>query len=127
MANKNSKIISMTDEDRQKAEDERFMQGKATRAEVANYVNSLLEQHYMPMIERMINDNISAAKLGIMIVQALLVDKGICTGDEIEQFTKSFIEQRKAEVEQAMKEAAEKVADEASETETPADDTETNE
>ena len=36
-----------------------------------------------------------------MVIQAILIEKGICTGEEIEQMTKKFIEQRQQEAQKA--------------------------
>ena len=41
--------------------------------------------------------------LGFMVIQAILIEKGICTGEEIEEFTKQFIEQRQKEAQKAQK------------------------
>lgn len=65
-----------------KSEEEinQFMQGNPTRLEVANYVNALLETKYMTVIQEQLN----ALKLGNMVTQALMIQKGVCSGEEIE-------------------------------------------
>lgn len=107
MANRNSKVINMDDKQRQQQVDEKYLQGKPTRLEVANYVNALLEQEYMPAIQNEIINNVNSMKLGIMILQGILVNKGICTGEEIEQLTNEFIENYKKELEEHQKKADE--------------------
>ena len=39
--------------------------------------------------------------MGFMVIQALLIEKGICTGEEIEQMTQEFIKQKQAKAQQA--------------------------
>ena len=39
-----NKLAKLTPEQKQQQENERYMQGKPTRMEVANYVNALLEE-----------------------------------------------------------------------------------
>lgn len=87
-----NKLPKMTPEQRQQRDNELYMQGRPTRLEVANYVNSLLENQYSPQIH-------GAMTLGFMVLQAILIDKGICTGQEIEDLTKQFIQQRQQEKE----------------------------
>lgn len=97
------------DEQKKIEETEQFMKGRPNRAEVANYVNNLLEEKYMPEIQRLIGSVQNATQLGLMTIQAILVNKGICTGDEIQQVTKEFIQAQKDELEKAAKSAQEKV------------------
>ena len=59
-----------------------------------NYVNALLEDKYMPMIQ-------GQTSLGFMVIQAILIEKGICTGEEIEEITKKFVAQRQQEAQKA--------------------------
>ena len=90
---------NLKNEEIEMSEDEikEFMQGNPTRLEVANYINSLLEEKYMPLIQEQIN----ALKLGNMVTQALLLQKGICSGEDIEnmisQLSKSLKEETKQE------------------------------
>ena len=81
------------------AEDNAYMKSKPTRLEVANYVNSLMEQHYMPLITNYI-------QMSSMVLQAILLRKGICTGDEIKEITEEFVKenQRRVKETQALKE-----------------------
>ena len=74
--------------------DEAYLRGTPSRMEVANYVTSIIEQHYIPSVQK-------GFQLGIMVMQAILIKKGICTGEEIQEFTKSFIEEQKARVKAA--------------------------
>lgn len=89
-----NKLAKLTPEQKQQQENERYMQGRPTRLEVANYVNALLEDKYMPQIQ-------GQTSLGFMVIQAILIEKGICTGEEIEEITKKFIEQRQQEAQKA--------------------------
>ena len=68
--------------------DERYMSGHPTRAEVGNYVNALMEDHYMPRIQGLI-------QMSSMVLQAILLKKGICTGDELKEITEEFIKEQK--------------------------------
>lgn len=87
------KLVELSKEDKAAREDEDFMMKRPNRMEVANYVNSLLDQKYMPHID----GKLTSVKLGLMIIQSILIDKGICTGEEIESITKDFLERYKSE------------------------------
>ena len=91
-----SKLAKLTPEEKQKQDDEQYMRGRPNRMEVANYVNALLEQKYIPQLQEQ-------TSMGFMVIQALLIEKGICTGEEIEQMTKEFIKQKQAKAQQAQK------------------------
>ena len=110
--NRNSKVVTFTEEERKKQEDEAFLKGRPTRAEVANYVNALLEEKYMPEILSHFNQTYQAMQLGFMTLQAILIQKEICTGEEIEKLTQEFIKQQQAELEKKIKETSEKVTEE---------------
>lgn len=69
-------------------EDKKYMEGKPNRIEIANYVNSLMENHYMPMITNYI-------QISSMVLQAILLEKNICTGEEIKKITEKFVEENK--------------------------------
>lgn len=99
------------DEQKKREETEQFMKGRPNRAEVANYVNSLLEEKYMPEIQRLIGTVQNSTQLGFMTLQAILINKGICTGDEIQQVTKEFIQAQKAEMEKMKKKLQEKTSE----------------
>ena len=85
-----NKLAKLTPEEKQKQDDEQYMRGRPNRMEVANYVNALLEQKYIPQLQEQ-------TSMGFMVIQALLIEKGICTGEEIEQMTKEFIKQKQAQ------------------------------
>lgn len=88
-----NKLDKLTPEEKQKQDDEQYMRGRPNRMEVANYVNALLEQKYIPQLQEQ-------TSMGFMVIQALLIEKGICTGEEIEQMTKEFIKQKQAKAQQ---------------------------
>lgn len=88
-----NKLAKLTPEEKQKQDDEQYMRGRPNRMEVANYVNALLEQKYIPQLQEQ-------TSMGFMVIQALLIEKGICTGEEIEQMTKEFIKQKQAKAQQ---------------------------
>ena len=67
--------------------DERYMNGHPTRLEVANYVNALMEEKYVPMFQSMI-------QMSAMVIQGILIEKSICTGEELETITKQFMEEQ---------------------------------
>lgn len=77
----------------QKEKNEIYLRGKPSRMEVSSYVNNLLENKYMPMI----SENVNALKLGNMVLQSILIQKGICTKEEIENMVKQFVEISKQE------------------------------
>ena len=89
-----NKLAKLTPEQKKQQEDEQYMRGRPNRMEVANYVNALLEDKYMPMIQ-------GQTSLGFMVIQANLIEKGICTGEEIEEITKKFVAQRQQEAQKA--------------------------
>ena len=74
-------------------ENKKWLGEYPTRMEVANYVNALFERHYMPVITNYI-------QMSSMVLQAILIDKGICTGDEIKIITEKFVseQQRRAAI-----------------------------
>ena len=72
-------------------EDKRYMEGKPNRIEVANYVNSLIENHYMPTITNYI-------QMSSMVLQAILIEKGVCTGEEIKEITEKFVEENQKRI-----------------------------
>lgn len=89
-----NKLAKLTPEQKKQQEDEQYMRGRPNRMEVANYVNALLEDKYMPMIQ-------GQTSLGFMVIQAILIEKGICTSEEIEEITKKFVAQRQQEAQKA--------------------------
>lgn len=68
--------------------DEKYMSGHPTRAEVGNYVNALLEEHYMPRIQGLI-------QMSSMVLQAILIKKNVCTGEELKEITEEFVKEQK--------------------------------
>lgn len=66
------------------SEDKKWLNERPTRMEIINYVNSLWEHHHLPTITNYI-------QISSMVIQAILIDKGICTGDEIKDITEKFI------------------------------------
>lgn len=90
-------------EQRQAEENENYMKGRPSRVEVANYVNSILEQKFVPAIMAEINNYQKSVQLGFMALQAILINKGICTGEEIEEVTKQFIKQHEDALKELVK------------------------
>lgn len=72
-------------------EDTKFLEGKPSRIEVANYVNGLLEDHYLPKVTNYI-------QMSSMILQAILIEKGVCTGDEIKEVTERFVKENQRRI-----------------------------
>lgn len=111
MSNQAKKIVNMNDPDRvkkaQQKADEQYMLGRPNRIEVANYVNALLEEHYMPSII----DRENSFRLGLMVIQSILIKKGICTGDEIKEITEEFLANLKAEQEKVQAEAQQQTSE----------------
>ena len=74
-----------------KYNDQKYLYGTPTRAEVANYVNALLEEKYIPELKKLIMAVNAHSALSHQVVLALLLKKGICTEDEIKEITEEFI------------------------------------
>ena len=87
-----NKLTDLSEEKKKHQEDEAYFKGRPTRMEVANYVNGLMEKEYIPSLVNSLN----GLNLGLMVLQAILIEKGICTGEEIEDITKEFVERAKA-------------------------------
>ena len=98
-----NKLKHLTEEERKQQEDEAYFKGKPNRAEVANYVNALMEKHYMTEIMRHFSDTQQAMQLGFMVVQAIMIQKGICTKEEISEMTQEFVKLQQKEAENSEK------------------------
>lgn len=68
-------------------EDQKWLSKQPTRMEVASYVNALWERHYLPTITNYI-------QMSSMVLQAILIEKGVCTGDEIKSITEKFVSEQ---------------------------------
>lgn len=98
-----NKLVKKTPEQLQKEENERYMAGKPSRLEVANYVNAMLEKNYLPLIATLENH----LKLSTMVLQGVLIDKGVCTGEEIKEITEEFQKRQQEEIQKQMKQSEE--------------------
>lgn len=85
-----NKLAKLSEEEKQKQIDESFLKGRPNRLEVMNYVNSIIEEKYLPEVY-------AKMQLSIMTLQAILINKGIVTGEEIEKITQEFLERSKEE------------------------------
>lgn len=94
-----AKLKNLTPEERKQQEDEAYLRGRPNRTEVANYVNSLMEKHYMPSIMGHFSETQQAMQLGFMVLQAMLIQKGICTKEEISEMTQEFVKLHQEEAE----------------------------
>lgn len=74
-----------------KCNDQKYLYGTPTRAEVANYVNALLEEKYIPELKKLIMTVNAHASLSHQVVLAILLKKGICTEAEVKELTEEFI------------------------------------
>lgn len=90
-----NKLVKLTPEQKKQQEDEQYMRGKPTRMEVSNFVNSVMEEHYIPLLTNQM-------RLSAMVLQAILIDKDICTGEEIEEITKEFVKKQEEEMKKAV-------------------------
>lgn len=70
----------------QSSSDNDYMKGVPNRIEVANYVASVMENFYLPLISNQV-------QLSTMILQAVLLEKDICSGEDIKRITKSFTQE----------------------------------
>lgn len=95
-----NKLVKKTPEQIQQEENERYMAGKPSRLEVANYVNAMLEKNYMPLIAALTNQ----VKLSTMVLQGVLIDKGVCTGEEIKEITEEFQKRQQEEIQKQLEE-----------------------
>lgn len=68
-------------------ENQKWLSEHPTRMEVASYVNALWERHYLPTITNYI-------QMSSMVLQAILLEKGVCTGDEIKSITEKFVSEQ---------------------------------
>ena len=96
------------DEQKKREEDEAYMRGRPNRMEVANYVNALLEEKYIPEIKKLQQ----SIQLGIMVTQAILIQKNICTGEEIKAITKEFIKTQEQQLKADIQKHTEKIKSE---------------
>lgn len=78
----------LTPEQVKEKQDENYLNGKPTRLETMNYVNNLLDKKYIPMLTQ----NLDATRLALMVLQGILIDKGVCTGEDIQKASEAFIE-----------------------------------
>ena len=85
-----NKLVKLSEEEKQRQMDESFLKGRPNRLEVMNYVNSIIEEKYLPEVY-------AKMQLSIMTLQAILINKGIVTGEEIEKITQEFLERSKEE------------------------------
>lgn len=76
--------------------EKKWLEDHPTRLEVSNYINALWEHHYLPLVTNYI-------QISSMVLQAILIDKGVCTGEEIKDITEKFVseQRRRAEMETA--------------------------
>lgn len=95
-----NKLVKKTPEQIQQEENERYMAGKPSRLEVSNYVNAMLEKNYMPLIVSLTNQ----VKLSTMVLQGVLIDKGVCTGEEIKEITEEFQKRQQEEIQKQFEE-----------------------
>ena len=93
-----NKLAKLSEEEKQKQIDESFLKGRPNRLEVMNYVNSIIEEKYLPEVY-------AKMQLSIMTLQAILINKGIVTGEEIEKITQEFLERSKEEQQKPEKES----------------------
>lgn len=57
------------------------------RKEVANYVNNLVDARCLKLI-----DEVSCgATIGLMVIQSVLIQKGIATKEELQELTEQFL------------------------------------
>lgn len=96
MEEKQKQIVQSQTEHMSKA-DEEFLNGTPTRHEVANYVNALFEEKYMPAIMKHFSQLECSVKLSITALQKILIQKGICTDTEIGETLNALVEEYKSE------------------------------
>lgn len=63
---------------------EDYMNQSPTRGEVAGYIQSIMDGYYMPLIS-------SQVQLSSVIIQGILLEKGLCTSEEMREIASSFI------------------------------------
>ena len=82
-------------------EDIEYMDGTPSRLEVANYVNTLLEEHYIPLIQKISNGN----RLSVMVLQSILLTKGVISQDELQAVTNEFVKLAKEDIDKNTKDS----------------------
>lgn len=66
---------------------EGFLLETPNRREVANYVNNLVDARCLKLI-----DEVSyGATIGLMVIQSVLIQKGIATKEELQELTEQFL------------------------------------
>ena len=66
------------------AEEREYFNQTPTRMEVANYVNALLDSKYMPALYQYIEGVKRGAQMATMVMNTILVRKGIVTLEEMD-------------------------------------------
>lgn len=67
---------------------EDYMNQTPSRGEVAGYVQSIMDGYYMPLIS-------SQIQLSSVILQGILLEKGLCTSEEMKEIAANFIREHK--------------------------------
>ena len=68
--------------------DGEYMLQTPTRGEVAGYIQSIMDGYYMPLIA-------SQIQLSSVILQGILLEKGLCTSEEMKEIAANFIQEHK--------------------------------
>lgn len=88
-------------DDESNNEDIEYMYGTPSRLEVANYVNELLEEHYIPLIQNISN----GIRLSVMVLQSILLTKGVISQDELQAVTDEFVKLAKEDIDKNTKDS----------------------
>lgn len=89
------------------ARDAMFMQGKPTREEVTQFFDQRIAGQVFPVMQRM-EQNIlnrlstfgAAAQIGLQVCQAILLQHGICTQEELDAVTRDYAQRYQEQVKQ---------------------------
>ena len=84
MSKKIQKNVKATATEGLSAKDKKWLEEHPNRGEVIAYVTNLWEHQQLPAVTSLI-------QMSSMVLQAILIDKGVCTGDEIKDITEKFI------------------------------------
>ena len=88
-------------------EDEEYLNGIPSRMEVANFVNALLEEKYLPHLLNQDEKVEATCRFAIMAIQAILIQKGICTAEEFQEASESIIKAAQEERKRAEEDSQE--------------------
>lgn len=103
MAEDEKKLMDSSSEektdDSSSEEDEKFLNETPTRKEVVNFITGVMEDKYMPTILGLISQLERSQKLNAILIETILLNKNVCTQEDLENATHGVLEAYKKELE----------------------------